>query len=111
MSKHEALDRENRQCLIICSDDEYQKLQNEELYIIDDNQLITEEEYKREEITEVNVARNGLTTVIHRWPNGIPQTLEDWLYDGCFDKQDHEEYTYQTKSGEVIHAIAKYGYI
>ena len=111
MSKHEALDRENRQCLIVCTDDEYQKLQNEELYIIGDNQLITEEEYKREEITEVNVARHGLTTVIHRWPNGIPQTLEDWLYNGCFDKQDHEEYTYQTKSCEVIHAIAKYGYL
>lgn len=111
MSRQKALDYENRQCLIICTDDEYQKLQNEELYIIGDNKLITKEEYQREEITEVNISKNGLTTVMHRWPNGMPQTLEDWLYDGCFDKQDHAEYTYQTKSGEVIHAIFKYGRI
>lgn len=93
--------------LILCSDEDYKKLRNEELFIDEDDELTTKEQ-RDEEIKSI-LAEYPEYDVddldVYRWD--LPKTLDQWSGNEYLE-YGHDTFT--TKSGELIHAVYKYGY-
>lgn len=93
--------------LIMCEQSDYDKWANGEVYYCNswwshDGDQFKEGEFYPKDVVEKYYADKG---------------EERDTYDFCtldeFCDSDYlevEEYTYKTKSGEVVHAVAKYGY-
>lgn len=91
--------------LILCSDEDYKKLNNEELLIGGGNRLISKEE--RDEMIQSILAEHpeyDAEEVVKKYY--LPMTLEQWSED---EYLDYGEDKFTTKSGEIVHAIYKYG--
>lgn len=79
----------NTHSMIICSEEEYAKLENEELFIERWGESITDKKPVEDE--------DGYSEY---------QTLEEWLEDDYLEVDTNE---YTTKSGEKIILMCKYG--
>lgn len=113
--------------LIFCTEDEYQKLQNGELWLSNtyDNGMVTEDRAKEiiQEVLKNDADDEGLTVeelkkkiadegyysdvyeyLEDNFPEDIPVRLEDWYPD-----LERDTYTYEHK-GEKIKAICAYGW-
>ena len=113
--------------LIFCTEDEYQKLQNGELWLSNtyDDGMVTEDRAKEiiQEVLKNDADDEGLTVeelkkkitdegyysdvyeyLEDNFPEDIPVRLEDWYPD-----LEKDTYTYEHK-GERIKAICAYGW-
>ena len=92
--------------LILCSDEDYKKLNNEELFIDDNNELTTKEQ-RDEEIKSILAEHpeyDADDLDVYRWD--LPKTLDQWSDD---EYLDYGEDKFTTTSGEIVHAMYKYG--
>lgn len=119
--------------LILCSEEEYEKLKKGELLITCDDELITKEQAYDEFIPDFFSSKYGLCNhldefsdkfpgkeweelskserfkfVCECWGYGdIPKTLDGWIND---EYLSWDSGLYKTPGSEKIHWIAKYGY-
>ena len=92
--------------LILCSDEDYAKLNNEELFIDWGGKLRTKEERdeKIQEILAKHPEYNVDDLDLSEW--GF-STLDQWWDDEDLE-YGHDEF--ETPNGEIVHAVYKYGY-
>lgn len=92
--------------LILCSDEDYAKLNNEELFIDWGGKLRTKEERdeKIQEILAKHPEYNVDDLDLSEW--GF-STLDQW-WDDEYLEYGHDKF--ETPNGEIVHAFYKYGY-
>lgn len=91
--------------LILCSDEDYKKLNNEELFIGGGNRLVSKEE--RDEMIQSILAEHpeyDAEEVVKKYY--LPMTLEQWSED---EYLEYGEDKFKTPKGEIVHAVYKYG--
>lgn len=95
--------------LILCSDEDYKKLRDGELFVENkySTSLVSKEERDKQikEILSKHAELNEDDLDSYGWD--LPISLDEWCDD------EYLEYGYddfQTKNGEIVHAIYKYGY-
>lgn len=90
--------------MIMMSDEEYKKLEKGELYIDRwDEKLLT-----KEEVLE-KIKKHGYTNISdYNEREGMTYCTLDEYFDD--DYLEGFEDSYKTKSGEIVHAVGKYGY-
>ena len=108
--------------LIICTDEEYEKLNNNKLYINNFEEFITSEEYKKilidfylednnikEEVTNYDDFYDKYNFELNKFKEEnkwrVPYTLDEWIGD-----LETNTYQYITKSGDDITIVTKFGY-
>ena len=108
--------------LIICTDEEYEKLNNNKLYINNFEEFITSEEYKKilidfylednnikEEVTNYDDFYDKYNFELKKFKEenegNVPYTLDEWIGD-----LETNTYHYITKSGDDITIVTKFGY-
>lgn len=93
--------------LILCSDEDYKKLRNEELFIGEDDELTTKEQ--RNKMINSILAEHPEYDVddldVYSWE--LPKTLNQWIGN---EYLEYGEDKFTTKNGEIVHAVYKYGY-
>lgn len=93
--------------LILCSDEDYKKLRNEELFIGEDDELTTKEQ-RNKRINSI-LAEHPEYDVddldVYSWE--LPKTLNQWIGN---EYLEYGEDKFTTKNGEIVHAVYKYGY-
>lgn len=94
--------------LVFCTDEEYEKLKKEEMFIqCWNNELVAKDQYD-EMIKQIAMEYNITEEVVRNDPYGyeLPMTFDEWC--DCELELEHNSRT--LPSGEKVHAICKYGY-
>ncbi len=94
--------------LVFCTDEEYEKLKNGEMFIkCWNDELVTKDKYDemvKQIAVEENVTEKEVRDDPYRYE--LPITFDEWC--DCELELEHNSCT--LPSGEKVHAICKYGY-